>query len=416
MYIRKIFLKNIRCFKDIEISYDLSADAPPWTVIVGDNSAGKTTLLKSIAIGLCDESSAAGLMKESDSGYVRHGEEEGKIIIDLSEGNKNYRIKTTIKHMKTKNGYIERVRQETPSAFPWDNLFVAGYGAGRGTSGTGDIAGYSVINAVYNMFNYTEGLQNPELTILRLKENATQKEAGKILERILTVNNITWEKSGITIDGQWGKGMPLRDLADGYKSTFLWVTDFLGWAYSFDQKIEGISKFKGIVIIDELEQHLHATWQRVLISQLKELFPKIQFIVSTHSPLIAASIGNLDSRNDKLFICEPSEEDSTIVNVSEHETMQSYRFDQVLASRAFKYLIEENPALEEAIKRASILKDKGDKRTPKEEQEYQKLKKALKGSPFLKATTSVQREIEEEELRELKKKEIEAENDQNKQG
>jgi len=416
MYIKKIFLKNIRCFKEIEISYDLSGDAPPWTVIVGDNAAGKTTLLRSIAIGLCDESSAAGLLKESDSGYVRYGEKEGKIIIDLSEKNENYRIEISIQHINTKYGYFERVRQKTtPSEFPWDNLFVAGYGAGRGTSGTGDIAGYSVINAVYNMFNYTEGLQNPELTILRLKKPDSQKEVREILEKLLTVNSIKWEKSGITVDGQWGKKMPLRDLADGYKSTFLWVTDFLGWAYSFDQKIETISKFKGIVIIDELEQHLHATWQRVLISRLKEHFPKIQFIVSTHSPLIAASIGNLDSRNDKLFICEPSDEDSTLVQVSEHETMQSYRFEQVLASRAFKYLIEENPALEEAIKRASILKDKGDKRTTKEQQEYKKLKKALKGSPFLKATTSVQREIEEEELRELKSKEAEAENDQNKQ-
>jgi predicted ATPase len=417
MYIKKIFLEKIRCFKDIEISYDLSGDAPPWTVIVGDNAAGKTTLLRSIAIGLCDESNAAGLMKESDSGYVRDGEREGKIIIDLSEENNNYRIETTIEHIKTKNGYFERVRQRTtPSKFPWDNLFVAGYGAGRGTSGTGDIAGYSVINAVYNMFNYTEGLQNPELTILRLKKPDSQKEVREILEKLLTVNSIKWEKSGITVDGQWGKKMPLRDLADGYKSTFLWVTDFLGWAYSFDQKIETISKFKGIVIIDELEQHLHATWQRVLISQLKEHFPRIQFIVSTHSPLIAASVGNLDSRNDKLFICEPSDEDSTLVQIYEHETMQSYRFDQVLASRAFKYLIEENPALEEAIKRASILKDKGDKRTPKEEKEYKKLKEDLKGSPFLKATYSVQRENEEEELTELKRKEAEAENDQNNQG
>jgi len=413
MYIKKIILKNIRCFKDVAIFYDLSGDAPPWTVIVGDNSAGKTTLLRSIAIGLCDESSAAGLLKESDSGYVRYGEIEGKIIIHLSEDNNHYSIETTIKHIKTKNGYIERVRQKTtPSEFPWDNLFVTGYGAGRGTSGAGDIAGYSVINAVYNMFNYTEGLQNPELTILRLKKPASQKEARKILERLLAVNSIKLEKAGITVDGQWGS-MPLRDLADGYKSTFLWVTDFLGWAYSFDEKIETISKFKGIVIIDELEQHLHATWQRVLISRLKAYFPKMQFIVSTHSPLIAASIGNLDSRNDKLFICEPSDEDSTLVQVSEHETMQSYRFDQVLASRAFKYLIEENPALEEAIKRASILKDKGDKRTLKEEEEYKKLKEDLKGSPFLKATTSVQREIEEEDLKELKSKEAEAENDQN---
>ena len=115
MYIKKIVLKNIRCFEDIEISYDLSGDAHPWTVIVGDNAVGKTTLLRSIAIGLCDESSAAGLLKESDSGYVRYGEKEGSIIIDLVGDTKKYKIKTTIEHIKINSGYFERVRQKTIS-------------------------------------------------------------------------------------------------------------------------------------------------------------------------------------------------------------------------------------------------------------------------------------------------------------
>jgi predicted ATP-binding protein involved in virulence len=267
MYIKKIVLKNIRCFKHIEISYDLTGNAPPWTVIVGDNAAGKTTLLRSIAIGLCDESSAAGLLKESDSGYVRHDKKKGEIIIDLSEADKNYQIKTTIKNKKTALGYrYDEVRQETtPKVFPWEKLFVAGYGAGRGTSGTGDIAGYAVINAVYNMFNYTEGLQNPELTILRLKKPASQKEVREILEKLLTVSSIKWEKSGITVDGKWGKEMPLRDLADGYKSTFLWITDLLGWAVSFYPKTRKSSSIKGVVLVDEIEQHLHPKWQKDII-------------------------------------------------------------------------------------------------------------------------------------------------------
>jgi len=250
MYIKKIFLKNIRCFKEIEISYDLSGDTPPWTVILGDNSAGKTTLLRSIAVGLCDESSAAGLLKESDSGYVRSGESQGEIIIDLSEANYNYQIKTIIEHEETVINYYEKVRQETsPKKFPWDKLFVAGYGAGRGTSGTGDIAGYSVINAVYNMFNYTEGLQNPELTIRRFKNVNTQNEVKRILKELLDVKKIDLQKSGITIDGKWGKKMPLRDLADGYKSTFLWITDFLGWAISFNSRIRKGASAKGIILL-----------------------------------------------------------------------------------------------------------------------------------------------------------------------
>ncbi len=84
MYISKVQLRNIRCFVNLELSFDLGGPRPPWTVILGDNATGKTTLLRSIALGLCDESSAAGLMKESDEGYIRRElNEPARITIEL---------------------------------------------------------------------------------------------------------------------------------------------------------------------------------------------------------------------------------------------------------------------------------------------------------------------------------------------
>ena len=268
MYIEKVSIINIRCIGNAKISFDLSGDSPPWTTILGDNSTGKTTVLRSIAIGLCDESSAAALLKESDSGYVRHGQEKkrhGEIKIDLLKDGQRFTIKTTIEHRDLENGgYVERVRQDTdPEEFPWDELFVTGYGAGRGTSGAGDISGYSVINAVYNMFNYTEGLQNPELTIRRLadsraKSSITNRDIFRAIENFTGTQGIRLTRRGILIDGPWGDGMPLRDLADGYKSAFAWLADMIGWALAFKPTIRGTQGIRGIVLIDEIEQHLHA--------------------------------------------------------------------------------------------------------------------------------------------------------------
>lgn len=422
MYIKKIILKNIRCFEEFELEFDLSGKNPGWTVIVGDNASGKTTLLRSIAIGLCDESSAAGLLKESDTGYVRFQQPNGKIVIDLVESQKNlheeYRIETSIESISTKKGNFERVIQETHPGlwdFPWDKLFVAGYGAGRGTSGSGDISDYSVINAVYNMFSYTEGLQNPELIIRRLSEPGLDEEVSLVLKEIMKVDGIERGQRGIRVSSQsWGGKMPLRDLADGYKSTFLWVTDMLGWAFSFERSVKKAKEIEGIVIIDELEQHLHATWQRVVIDQLKKVFPRVQFIAATHSPLIAGTIGTLGTMGstDKLVLCELSE-DKRKVKAEELQTMQNYRFEQVLASRAFKYLCEANPALEWSISRASELTDKGNERSKNEEKEYKDLKRKLKGALFLRADSSIEREIEEEELKKLKRLETEENDDKN---
>ncbi len=416
MYIKRIHLKNIRCFANLEIEYDLTGDALPFTIIVGDNATGKTTLLRSIAIGLCDEAGAAALIKESDVGFIRSGEAEAQITIELVPSSGELcSIDTKLEKINTSAGSFERIRQDTKpnyQKFPCHELFVCGYGAGRGTSGTGDIADYSVTDAVYNMFNYREGLQNPELSIKRISPSESREAILRTLARVTETKKVELTRRGIIVDDFWGREMPLRDLADGYKSTFLWLSDFIGWAFSFADSIQRPDQIKGIVIIDELEQHLHATWQRVVINRLKNAFPRVQFIATTHSPLIAGSTGDLGTvtSHDKLILCEVSE-DSDVVRIDELETMQNYRFEQVLASRAFKYLIEATPSLEEALRRASMLTDKGKERSTAEEQEYLELKQQLKGAPYLRASSSFEREIEREKLDDLKRREAESRDD-----
>ena len=149
MYIKRISLENIRCFAKSEIEFDLSGNAPPFTVIVGDNATGKTTLLRAIAIGLCDEAGAAALIKESDVGFIRSGiNTTAHISIDLAHKNgQSCSIKTSIEKISTKAGSTERIRQKTQpkyEEFPYDKLFVCGYGAGRGTSGEilGDVLNF----------------------------------------------------------------------------------------------------------------------------------------------------------------------------------------------------------------------------------------------------------------------------------
>lgn len=384
MYISRIYLKNIRCFKELTIELDNGGLPILWTVFLGDNAAGKTTLLRSIAIGLCDESSAAGLLRESDQGFIRRNCKEGLIKISLRDPknlSKCYTISTKIEAYKISAGRsFERLRQKTNPVnnFPWSKIFVCGYGAGRGTSGAGDISDYFAISAVYNMFNYTEGLQNPELTIRRIGENKEIINDFKcVLNNIMRTDVINITISGITIKGPWGTEIPLRDIADGYKSTFLWVTDFLGWAISYNKRLKRFKNAKGIVIIDELDQHLHPKWQQVIVDRLKKEFPKIQFITTTHSPLIASSIGNIDKlkREDKLMYLSLS--DANVVDAKPIDPLKGRTVDQIIASEAFDYLIRVDKGVDSVLREASVLAGKGDRRKPSEEKRYIEVKKML---------------------------------------
>lgn len=384
MYLSRIRLQNIRCFESLDLQLDVSTTLTPWSVIVGDNATGKTALLRSIAIGLCDEASAAGLMKESDEGYLRRGCQNASITLDLvsaTHREQRFQIRTTIKREKGKNGSFDQVRQTTrPSkrAFPWKTLFVAAYGAGRGVAGTGDITGYTPINAVYNLFNYSEGLQNPELMLRRHSNGIRIEEALTTFTRTKRVHR---ETSGVLVDGPWGDNMPLRDLADGYRGAILWLTDLLGWAVAYKRELDDLAAIRGIVLIDELEEHMHARWQRTVIDDLRHILPGIQFIVTTHSPLIASSVGVVSAEvdNDKLFVLEL--QDNNRVTAYDHEHMKGWRMDQVLASRAFRYQIHADPDFRKGLRRGSELLGKP-KLSREEKSELARIEKRIRGSLF----------------------------------
>ena len=364
LYVSKVELKNFRCFEDVTIEADVGGAVAPWTLLTGDNASGKTTLLKAIALGLCDRSSAAGLLRESDSGYIRHDRDSSSVRISLveSEGDRagqEYRITTTLTQLDSR---LETLEQDTePSqGFPWRQIFVCGYGAGRGTSGTGDIADYTAISAVYNLFNYTEGLQNPELAIRRLPYRS-DRQLGvlEVLRRILNLTHISLAENGsrdkgIIVRDPRDVDVALRDLADGYKSTFLWVTDFLGWALTSGRRLA--TDVNGIVIIDELEQHLHPKWQKQIIKTLREVWPRVQFFTSTHSPLVARSFhpsAEIDGPYSHYHL-RNSETSNSIEGVLV-PSLRGSRTDQILASQAFDFELDDDPDVEHILMSLSLL-------------------------------------------------------------
>ena len=113
MYISRFKLTNVRCFKELEIKFDSFGSS---ILLVGDNGDGKSTILRSLAMGLCDESSASALFRELPGEYVRRETnrkyartgDEAVIEIDFAESkNTIYRIETRIISLKT----FERVSQ-----------------------------------------------------------------------------------------------------------------------------------------------------------------------------------------------------------------------------------------------------------------------------------------------------------------
>ncbi len=94
---------------------------------------------------------------------------------------------------------------------------------------------------------------------------------------------------GRTSDGNW---LPLSNLSDGYRSVIRLVSDIAYRAIKLNPHLgeNVVKETEGIVLIDEIDMHLHPSWQQRIVSNLKDAFPKLQFIVTTHSPFIVQSL------------------------------------------------------------------------------------------------------------------------------
>ncbi len=422
MYITRLKLKDIRCFEKLDIKLDKPGQS---LLILGDNGDGKSTVLRSIAMGLCDQSSSAALFRELPGEYVRRkpGDKEvgygefGRITIELaSKGGEesSHRIETTIRSLdafervsqqlfRRKDGKwneVEKGKWPWKESFPWTDIFVSGYGAGSRTNGTEDFQYYLAVDAVYPLFSYTVPLQNPELAIRRLIAAARQsankekpekpEEPDKRQDAVLKVvqdllaglldlkegDDFLLEHTGIKVKGDWGEA-ELGELGDGYQATITWVLDLLAWWFLRTNKeredkeredkeredkdvgewdVEKVREVTGIVLIDEIEHHLHPRWQREILRLLDQAFPKVQFIATTHSAMTV--LGTTALEEDAYELAVLRQADGHVKRVDNTEIPVGQRVDQVLTSPLFELFSASSYGVRADIQRYGELKAK----------------------------------------------------------
>lgn len=200
--------------------------------------------------------------------------------------------------------------------------------------------------------------------------------------------------------------VPFSELSLGYQTTLTWVLD-LAWQFS-TQYTKSLDPLKepGIVIIDEIDLHLHPHWQRIIMQKLSELFPRTQFIATSHSPFMVQS---MPEANFAIVL----ERDSIIKIENDPQTIEGWRLDQIANSEYFGLNFSRTPKTEDLFKKRNRLLMKLD-RTAEENSELEKLQKQI--SSLRTETTPEEDEaiIYLEKAAELLKREESSKNDKNK--
>ena len=388
MKIANLQLKNIKCFKEAELSFKGEKGQKNWSLIVGNNGQGKTTVLRSLAIGLCDEEGASALLAELYGDILRHKEKEGYIKIGLQDPknpDNGYDIVTTIE----RKGKAEAITQEVcPSDGREDyglEPFAVAYGSGRGIAGTESYDEYALVDSLYSLFNYRHPLQNAELGARRIQGHAPEEweKLQDILKEILMLSpedRITLEPNGLYIESKWGK-VSFNALSDGYRSLATVVLDFLSQNMLKTEKFT-LDDISGIFIIDEIEAHLHPRWQRSIIKSLANKFPNVQFICSTHTPICALGLNDLDCESQLAKVAYLNGY-SDLKSFDPRDCFRGYRSDQILTSELFGLSDTRNLTVEEKLNkyRDIYLKDEND-RSDQERKDFKEIEDELKELPM----------------------------------
>lgn len=298
MYLSRVSLKNIRSFKDgftIDFEKGVSHTAEPRlrTIVIGENGTGKTTLLRAIAVGIADRQDASGLLGEPTGQFVTEGASTALIEVQLRAKHRQDTVTVTT---KIRNDKGQDVVDEKESSHDPDFL-VCGYGVSRANEGPETGRPYRIIDSVYTLFQYEHTLVQTELTLRRLKDFLDEGRYEKVLTKIKEVLGLDSQDEiilprggGVKISGsKIGRDIPLEGWADGYRKTLAWILDLYAWAMRADC-ITTDGDITGIVLLDEMEQHLHPSMQIRLASKLSALLPHVQIIATTHSPLVALGV------------------------------------------------------------------------------------------------------------------------------
>ena len=115
------------------------------------------------------------------------------------------------------------------------------------------------------------------------------------------------EESSVIVEFKDGARIPYDCLSDGQRTMFAMVSDLVFRACILNPHLEGstLAEITGVVLIDELDLHLHPKWQRRVIEDLRRIFPKVQFICTTHSPFLIQTLRS----SDELIMLEGSPTD-----------------------------------------------------------------------------------------------------------
>lgn len=421
MYIAEIEVTDLRSFagtQRISLERDDGSYAG-WTVFAGRNGSGKSTLLKATAAAVVGLRTAASLGADSPV-WIRHGADAARanvmVVLDRERDRFAYGPETSHELWSTglewshaRDGF--HAGHFAPDGLkawhgPWADRptgwFIVGYGPyrrlGALASESGDARVSPQVSRLLNLFNESATLSEAVDWLKAIQFRALEKRPGakELVESVLQLINDGLLPDGsraerVASDGLWierdGTCLPLEQMSDGYRTVTAMVVDIARRLHEAYGSLEMQTRedgtpycpLPGVVLIDEVDAHLHVEWQQKIGFWLTEHFPAIQFLVTTHSPFICQAA----SSKGIIRLPAPGEE-RTIEHIDERlfNAIVNGGADDAVMTQLFGLEHAHSPQAEKLRERLAELELKIllEQASPEEEEEYETLRARMPDS------------------------------------
>jgi predicted ATP-binding protein involved in virulence len=382
--LKRLSLENIGPFD--RLSLDLESKCH---ILLGDNGVGKSTVLKAIALALCGEKA------QPYAGRLLKGRSESARIT-LETDNKTSYVTTIKRNQETGEAEIISTTARPLEAEGWlaigfPPLRTTSWAPLKGPDAETKTKSRPVVDDLLPLIH---GDVDPRLDKLKqwivnldylgikgAAQGTNQDDRIRgLIQRLFDLIGTVAEgmtlkyvdvddRNRIIVKTGDGTEIPLEALSQGVISLIGWIGILMQRLYEvFDQDEDPLQRY-ALVLMDEIDAHMHPLWQRKLINHLKETFPNTQFIATTHSPLV---VGGMSARQVTRFARD--NQGKVVILPIEPDMTLGYT-DQILTSLLFGLPTTIDDTTErkmDAYYALSQMKDHGG-----DQQKYEDLKREL---------------------------------------
>lgn len=419
MYITDLRISNLKLLRDFHLPFGTADNPRMWTVLIGENGLCKTAILRAIAMAATGYV-RANQLADAPSLPDRRRREGVQVSADFTFGAMAHKdriypglkqrpaapplirsaLSITSGHstLKGNSHYIKPDHGTNPEEIDpiedaasrnLENWFVAGYGTSRllplpleskrpkdpsrerlsSLFDQGSIIGTGFASFVNDPKAYGGALRSalvqhgmlPAATDIEVKGRNWAESAEDVLEGDLV--SLRYNGNDFSVPATW--------LSQGYQSTISWIADIIGQFFFERKEHVPFDSMEGLVLIDEIDLHLHPAWQEDLIPLVKKVFPRLQFVVTTHSPMVLTGLApdeivrlRLDEKGHVVVPDDPQGAPALLTSSQIYD--RYFGVSRVQAGR-----------LGRALRRYSILALEGDDLDSEEQVEMTKLRQQL---------------------------------------